>query len=109
MHFTAFHPDYRMLDRGPTPPATLTRARRIAMDNGVRYAYTGNIYDPEGSSTWCHVCGGLLIERAGYRIGEWHLDQAGRCQSCSTPVPGRFAAVPERQRVDRRLVRLQAD
>ena len=57
MHFTAFHPDYRMLDRPPTPPATLTRARRIAMDNGVRYAYTGNVHDADGGSTFCHQCG----------------------------------------------------
>jgi len=109
MHFTAFHPDWKMVDLPATPRATLTRARAIAMDQGVRYAYTGNVYDPEGSSTWCHVCGALLIERAGYRIGGWHLDHAGRCQRCSTPVPGHFAAVPERQRVDRRPVRVRAD
>ena len=57
MHFTAFHPDYKMLDVPPTPPATLTRARQIAIDNGVRYAYTGNVHDEEGGSTFCHACG----------------------------------------------------
>jgi len=109
MHFTAFHPDWKMVDLPATPRATLTRARAIAIDQGVRYAYTGNVYDPEGSSTWCHVCGALLIERGGYRIGEWHLDPAGQCQRCSTPVPGHFSAEPERQRVDRRPVRVHAD
>ena len=59
VHFTAFHPDFKMRDRPPTPPATLARARRIAMDNGVRYAYTGNVHDPAGESTRCHHCGTL--------------------------------------------------
>ena len=59
LHFTAFHPDFKMLDRPPTPAATLTRARRIALDNGVRYAYTGNVHDPAGQSTFCHQCGAL--------------------------------------------------
>jgi pyruvate formate lyase activating enzyme len=58
MHFTAFHPDYRMLDVPPTPPATLTRARRIATANGVRYAYTGNVHDRDGDTTTCPGCGG---------------------------------------------------
>ena len=61
MHFTAFHPDFRMRDRPHTPHETLIQARRIALDNGVRYAYTGNVYDPAGSSTFCHACGQLLI------------------------------------------------
>jgi pyruvate formate lyase activating enzyme len=60
IHFSAFHPDWKMLDRPPTPPVTLTRARRIARDNGVRYAYTGNVDDSEGGNTYCHDCGKLL-------------------------------------------------
>ncbi len=71
MHFTAFHPDYRMLDKGATPPATLQRARRIAIDNGVRYAYTGNVRDIEGGSTWCHACGEYVIARDGYVLGRY--------------------------------------
>jgi pyruvate formate lyase activating enzyme len=63
MHFSAFHPDWKMRDIGPTPPATLTRARRIALDNGVHHAFTGNVHDPGGSSTYCHACGDLLIEQ----------------------------------------------
>jgi pyruvate formate lyase activating enzyme len=56
VHFTAFHPDFKMRDRPPTPPQTLTRARRIATGNGLRYAYTGNVHDPAGQSTRCHQC-----------------------------------------------------
>ena len=94
VHFTAFHPDYRMLDTPPTPAATLSRARRIAIDNGVRYAYTGNIRDRTGQSTSCHGCGSLLIERDGYELGRWALDEAGRCAACGTAIPGVFEARP---------------
>jgi pyruvate formate lyase activating enzyme len=61
LHFTAFHPDYKMMDKPPTPIETLTKARRIAIQNGIRYAYTGNVHDPEGDSTYCHNCGAKLI------------------------------------------------
>jgi pyruvate formate lyase activating enzyme len=63
MHFTAFHPDWRMTDKPPTPAATLTKARRVARANGVRYAYTGNVHDLEGGATSCHACGETLIRR----------------------------------------------
>jgi len=96
MHFTAFHPDWKMRDLPPTPLATLERARGMALRNGLRYPYTGNVSDPGGSSTWCHGCGALLIERDRYRLGLWQLDRAGRCSSCDSPVAGRFAAAPER-------------
>jgi len=92
MHFTAFHPDWKLLDAPPTPPATLTRARALALRNGVRYAYTGNVHDSDGGSTWCHACGHRLIERDWYRIGAWGLDREGRCGSCGTPCPGVFEA-----------------
>ncbi|MEE4361030.1 MAG: AmmeMemoRadiSam system radical SAM enzyme [Pseudomonadales bacterium] len=95
MHFTAFHPDWKMRDVPPTPIETLQRARRIALDAGVRYAYTGNVRDPEGSSTWCAHCGALLIERDGYELGRWHLDGQSCCRDCGTPVAGRFEAEPE--------------
>jgi pyruvate formate lyase activating enzyme len=94
MHFTAFHPDFRMLDRDPTPPATLTRARRIARANGVRHAYTGNVHDPDGGSTFCHRCGALAIRRDWYELGEYRLDDAGRCDTCGTVVPGVFDGPP---------------
>ncbi len=90
MHFTAFHPDYRMLDVPPTPPATLERARKIALGNGVRYAYTGNVRDRDGGSTYCFGCGAQVIERDGYRIGRYGLTAAGACGACGAPVAGRF-------------------
>jgi len=94
MHFTAFHPDWKLRDAPPTPPATLTRARAIARRNGVRHAYTGNVHDPDGGSTWCHQCGALLIERDWYRLGHWGLDGAGRCAACGTPCAGVFESRP---------------
>jgi pyruvate formate lyase activating enzyme len=96
VHFTAFHPDYRMLDVAPTPAATLRRAREIAMASGVRYAYTGNVRDPRGQSTWCHRCGALLIERDGYQLGQWGLTTDSRCAGCGEPLPGVFAGRPGR-------------
>ncbi len=90
MHFTAFHPDWRMLEVPPTPPATLTRARRIAMNNGVRYAYTGNVHDEEGGSTICHGCGERLIGRDWYVITAWNLTDDGKCRSCGEPCAGVF-------------------
>jgi pyruvate formate lyase activating enzyme len=88
LHFSAFHPDYKMLDTPPTPPATLSRARDIALRNGLHYVYTGNVHDRQGSSTWCHQCGALLIERDWYRLGTWGLDEQGCCRHCGTPLPG---------------------
>ncbi len=94
MHFTAFHPDWKLREVPATPPATLARARAIARRNGVRHAYTGNVHDPQGGSTWCHQCGALLIERDWYRLGRWGLDAEGRCAACATPCPGVFEADP---------------
>ena len=94
MHFTAFHPDFKMNDRKATPPATLSRARRIATANGVRHAYTGNVVDPAGGSTYCHGCGELLIGRDWYRLSTWKLDEVGRCLSCGEPCAGRFDGPP---------------
>jgi pyruvate formate lyase activating enzyme len=94
MHFTAFHPDWKMRDIDPTPKATLTRARKIARANGVHYAYTGNVHDPEGSSTWCHNCGDILIERDWYQLDRWGLQDNGCCASCGTHLPGHFETTP---------------
>jgi pyruvate formate lyase activating enzyme len=94
MHFTAFHPEYKMMNVPPTPPATLTRARKIAMDNGVHYAYTGNVHDSEGGSTYCHQCGHKLIGRDWYVLSTWELDEHGACRRCGTPLPGVFEARP---------------
>jgi pyruvate formate lyase activating enzyme len=94
LHFSAFHPDWRMRDTPPTPPATLTRARAIAMGRGLRYVYTGNVHDPAGGSTWCHKCGALLVGRDWYELGAWGLDALGRCQSCGAAAAGVFEATP---------------
>jgi len=94
LHFSAFHPDWKMNDYPPTPPATLTRARSIAMRNGLRYVYTGNVHDRAGGSTWCHGCGALLIERDWYELGRWGLTPQGCCAACGERLPGVFAAQP---------------
>jgi pyruvate formate lyase activating enzyme len=95
MHFTAFHPDWKMRNRLPTPPATLTRARKIAIGNGVRHAYTGNVHDMEGGSSWCHACGQLLIARDWYQLGAWNLTEDACCRHCGTRCAGRFEGQPE--------------
>ena len=94
LHFTAFHPDWKMRDRPPTPPQTLTRARRIALGNGLRFVYTGNVHDREGGSTFCPGCGTRVIERDWYELGEWKLDARGRCLACGTQIPGVFDGAP---------------
>jgi pyruvate formate lyase activating enzyme len=91
VHFTAFHPDYKMLDTPPTPPQTLSRARAIAHANGVRHAYTGNVFDAQGQSTYCHACGECVVERDWYRLGDYRLTHEGRCEGCGERVPGVFA------------------
>ncbi|MFQ5515462.1 MAG: AmmeMemoRadiSam system radical SAM enzyme [Myxococcota bacterium] len=93
-HFTAFHPDYKLLDRPPTPPSTLHRARSIARDHGMRYVYTGNVRDPDGGSTYCLGCGIRVIGRDGYELTAWHLDPAGRCRDCGTRCAGVFTPEP---------------
>jgi pyruvate formate lyase activating enzyme len=91
VHFTAFHPDWKLLDRPPTPPSTLVRARAIARRNGIRHAYTGNVHDAEGGSTYCHACGKRLIARDWYQLSEYHLTDDGHCAFCGIPCPGCFA------------------
>jgi len=106
MHFTAFHPDWKMRDTPPTPPATLTRARHIALGNGVRYAYTGDVHDGDGGSTYCHACGERVIGRDWYVLTGWKLTGDGRCGACGTPVAGHFEGAPGEWGARRRPVRL---
>jgi pyruvate formate lyase activating enzyme len=94
VHFTAFHPDWKMRDRPPTPPATLAKARQIAIGNGLRYAYTGNVHDKQGGSTYCHQCGRLLIGRDRYVLSDWNLSDEGRCLFCDTSCAGVFDGPP---------------
>jgi len=106
LHFTAFHPDFRMREKPPTPPSTLRRARETAREAGLHHVYTGNVRDPEGQSTWCAGCGALLVERDGYAIGAFRLDGGGRCLACGTRCPGVFEPAPGRWGPRRLPVRL---
>jgi pyruvate formate lyase activating enzyme len=106
LHFTAFHPDFRMLARPPTPPATLRQARRIALDNGLRHVYVGNVHDPAGDSTYCPRCGGLLIGRDWYELTHWRLDASGCCRNCGARCPGLFEGAPGNWGAKRRPLRL---
>ncbi|MGA9533170.1 MAG: AmmeMemoRadiSam system radical SAM enzyme [Anaerolineales bacterium] len=91
LHFTAFHPDFKMNDIPPTPIARIQRARQQAVQAGMHYVYTGNILDEEGSSTYCPDCGQVVIGRIGYQITAWNLDVTGACSNCGAQIPGRFA------------------
>ncbi len=106
MHFTAFHPDWKLRDVPPTPSSTLSRARSIALENGVRYAYTGNVHDKAGGSTFCPFCGDLLIGRNWYVLSEWNLTPVGTCAACGARVPGVFEARPGDWGARREPVRL---
>ncbi len=115
MHFSAFHPDWKMMDKPRTPKSTLLRAREIAQANGVRYAYTGNVHDFDGHSTYCHSCGHRLIGRDWYELSDWNIrfdgNYNGNCNSCGEPVSGVFDGPPGdwgRKRVPVRLGRQPA-
>ena len=88
LHFTAFHPDYKMRDVPATPAATLSRARRIALEAGLRYVYTGNVHDAEGGTTRCPGCGDAVVVRDWHVIRRYALDGSGRCGRCGTQLPG---------------------
>lgn len=90
VHFSAFHPDYKLNDRASTPAKTLIQARQIARDAGLQYVYTGNIHNPEGDATVCPTCGSPVIMRDWYEIHQYHLTENGRCENCNTPIAGRF-------------------
>jgi len=107
MHFSAFHPDWKMLDVRPTPKASLIRAREIAMNNGVRYAYTGNVHNEAGDSTFCHQCGEKLIGRDWYELTDWKLTPDGRCASCGCACAGVFEARPGDWGARRQPIRLR--
>jgi pyruvate formate lyase activating enzyme len=90
LHFSAFHPDWKLVDLPVTPRSTLRRAREIGLANGLRYVYTGNVHDLAGAVTACPGCGAPVIARDGYRILSYALDPEGRCKGCGSPVAGRF-------------------
>ena len=106
LHFTAFHPDHRMLDVPPTPPATLTMARRLAMADGLRHVYTGNVHDTTGGTTLCPSCGAALVVRDWYRIEAYRLTGDGRCAACSERIAGVFEGPPGEWGARRRPIHL---
>ncbi len=106
LHFSAFHPDLKMMDVPATPASTLTRARNIAIKHGVRYAYTGNVHDTEGDTTYCHQCREPLIVRDWYNLLKWNV-RDGKCPSCATPLPGVFEGEPGNWGAKRQPVRLR--
>ncbi len=106
IHFSAFHPDWKMTDKPRTPQASLQNARDIARRNGVRHAYVGNVHDLENESTYCHQCGAMLIGRNWYELSAWGLDGEGNCLACGTRCPGVFDGPPGKWGRKRRPVRL---
>lgn len=105
LHLTAYHPDFK-LQVARTPVSTLFRARELALEEGLRFVYTGNIGDVATGSTWCPGCAALLVERRGYELGRWALDARGACVGCGTRIPGRFEARPGAWGARRQPVRL---
>lgn len=97
LHFSAFHPDYKMADAPPTAPETLRRARGIALGAGLRYVYVGNVHDAEAETTYCHACRAVLVGRDWYELGRWGLTNDGRCVACGTPCAGVFDGPPGTQ------------
>jgi pyruvate formate lyase activating enzyme len=90
LHFTAFHPDWKMTDVERTPPATLTRAREVAQLAGLNYVYTGNVHDEVGGSTYCPGCEKVVVRRDWYDIRGYHVSPGGTCDFCGTRIAGRF-------------------
>jgi pyruvate formate lyase activating enzyme len=94
LHFTAFHPDWKMLDKKNTPSRTLTRARNIAIKNGLSFVYTGNVHDSDGGTTSCSNCRAPLIIRDWYVLKGWNIEANGLCKECGTVCPGLFEEKP---------------
>ncbi|MFA6203719.1 MAG: AmmeMemoRadiSam system radical SAM enzyme [Gallionella sp.] len=102
LHFTAFHPDYKLTDLPETPPATLARARKIAIEAGLAYVYTGNVHDQTGDTTFCPSCGAALIVRDWYEINAYRLTPDGHCPDCHARITGHYEAYTQafgRQRI----------
>jgi pyruvate formate lyase activating enzyme len=90
LHFSAFHPDYKMADIPATPQATLIRARDIALKQGLHYVYTGNVHHIEGDTTFCPSCLSPLIVRDWYQINQYRLTEDGHCPDCGKAIAGKF-------------------
>lgn len=106
LHFTAFHPDFRMRDTPRTPAETLRTARAIAKKEGLHYVYVGNVHDSKASSTYCPQCQTCLIERDWYQLGTYTLTETGKCPTCALQIPGKFASQKGHWRAMRQPVRI---
>ncbi len=109
VHFSGFHPDWKMRDIPSTPSGTLDNARDIALKTGLRYVYTGNVHDKSGQSTYCHGCGARLIGRDWYELTDWNLTAEGCCANCGAACAGVFEAHPGHWGQRRLPVRIAAD
>ena len=107
LHFSAFHPEWKMLNKSNTPPSTLFKARKIAQEHGLRYVYLGNIHDFSGSSTYCRHCGEILIGRNWYELSAWNLMPGGECQKCDTKCAGIFDGPPGTWGRKRQVIEIQ--
>ncbi|MER2513527.1 MAG: AmmeMemoRadiSam system radical SAM enzyme [Nitrosomonas ureae] len=106
LHFSAFHPDYKLGDIPRTPVETVIRARNIALDAGLNYVYTGNVHFVEGDTIFCPFCKDELIVRDWYEIKQYHLTSDGRCASCNAAIAGHYDQFPGqfgRQRIPVRI------
>ncbi len=108
LHFSAFHPDYKMMSTPHTPAATLTRAREIALAAGLHFVYTGNVRDLEGDTTYCPRCANPVIRRDWYAILDYRLDDTGHCKHCGHQLPGVFSGPAGKWGRTRQPVRLAA-
>jgi pyruvate formate lyase activating enzyme len=89
LHFLRFFPQYKLTRLPPTPVATLELLRDLALREGIRYVYLGNVPNHQGSHTFCHHCGRILIERKGYLLSQYNMEH-GKCKFCHTSIPGRW-------------------
>jgi len=108
LHFTAFHPDWKMIDLPATPAETLRRAREIARLAGLRYVYTGNVHDEEGGTTYCPGCENAVVVRDWYEIRSYRLTDAGACAFCGAALAGRYRKFDKPFGARRIPVRLEA-
>ncbi len=111
LHFSAFHPDWKMTDTPHTSHASLSKAREIARRSGIKYVYLGNVHDKMASSTYCPSCADLLIGRDWYQLSDWKIRQGGnyegRCASCSEHIAGVFEVNPGKWGRKRQPVRFK--
>ncbi|MFA5985492.1 MAG: AmmeMemoRadiSam system radical SAM enzyme [Methylococcaceae bacterium] len=104
LHFSAFHPDWKMRNKPATTKQALLHARQIALKNGLHYVYIGNAHDKAADSTYCQHCGQLLIGRDWYVLSDWHLTALGQCQFCGTTCAGVFNQQPGNWGAKRQIV-----